>query len=171
LQPGTGKRGLLGIFADLKVIKIIVQIFLFFEFDNFYEVVKMTLFEEIQRMIDESMARPYFERGIIGTHSDICEVGSDVVLTIELPGVDKKDIDIQATEDEIRVSVESKKKEEIKKENLYKAGSRYFNFSSNYSSPAPIDPKSVCASYANGVLRIRAKKKKSVDRGVSVKVN
>ena len=130
----------------------------------------MTLFDEIQRMIDESMARPYFERGGMRTYSDVTETDKEVVLTVELPGVEKKEIDIDASEEAIRVSVESKKRKEVKGKNFYKAGSRYFEFKSTYSMPCEIDPRSVSASYTNGVLEVKAKKARATRRGLKVTV-
>jgi len=130
----------------------------------------MALFDEIQRMIEESMARPYFEREGVRTYSDIAETDKEIILTIELPGVEKKDINIEASEDSIRVSVESKKKKEIKRKNLYKAGSRYFEFKSTYTMPCEIDPKGVSATYTNGVLEIRAKKLKAAKKGWKVSI-
>ncbi len=130
----------------------------------------MTIFDEIQRMIDESMARPYFERGGTRTYSDISVTDKEVILTVELPGVDKKDISIDATDDTISVSVESKKNSEIKKKGYYKAGERYFQFNSSYALPAAIDPDSVRASYTNGVLELKAKKATPSKKGVKVEV-
>jgi len=121
-------------------------------------------------MIDASLAKPYMEYGSVAAYSDIREMDKGVVLTIELPGVEKKDIDIDASEDEIRVSVEAKKKTEVKKKGLYKAGSRYFEFNSIYTTPCPIDSKTIKATYNNGVLEVTAKKIKAKKKGVKVKV-
>lgn len=130
----------------------------------------MTLFDEIQKMIDDSMSRPYFENALRRANSDVTETKDEIIVTIELPGVDKKDINVEASEDTISVTVESKKKSETKKEGFYKAGSRYFNFSANYATPAVIDPKTVSASYLNGVLEVSAKKIKTEKSGVKVAV-
>ncbi len=130
----------------------------------------MTLFDEIQHMVDESLARPHFGQGSLRAYSDITTTDDEVVLTVELPGVDKKDINIDATEESISVSVETEKKDEVSKEGYYKAGSRYFQFDSTYSMPVAIDPNSVRASYTNGVLEIKAKKARPEKKGVNVEV-
>jgi len=118
-------------------------------------------------MIDESMARSM--RALPEGHHDVTQTAKEVIVTIELPGVDKNDIEIDASEDGIAVEVESKKEKEVRKEGMYKAGSRYFGFRSFYTTP-PIDPKSVTAGYKNGVLEIKAKKLKPAKKGNKVKV-
>lgn len=127
----------------------------------------MTLFDEIQQMIDESMSMKM--PASMEAYADMHQTASEVILTVELPGVKKDDIEVEATEDSISVSAESKRKKETKKKGMYKAGSRYFEFSSTYATPAEIRPETVEAEYANGVLEVRAKKAK-VEKKKSKKV-
>jgi len=135
-------------------------------------------FDEIQRMIDETMARPFLsrsmERGFVmpqaETNSDIIETDNEVILTVELPGVEKKDIEIEATENSISVDTEVKEEKEERGENFYKAGSRYFGFRSNFRTPCEINPDSVTATYKNGVLEVKAKKKSPKVKGKKIVV-
>lgn len=81
---------------------------------------------------------------------DIMEENKDVVVVAELPGVDRDDIGLHATEDHLTISVDTPKRKYRKELML----------------PASIDPKSARASYKNGVLEVRLKKarKKGVER-------
>lgn len=120
-------------------------------------------FEELQRMMDESGRENLGRIGGRGWHArraccDMTETDDEVILTIELPGVKKEDIKINAAQDEIEVSVEEKEKKEEKGEGYYKAGTRYVGFHSVYPTASPIDPNAIDAKYTNGVLEIRAKK-------------
>lgn len=73
---------------------------------------------------------------------DVMEEDKDVVVVAELPGVDRDDIKLQATEDHLTVSVDAPRRKYRKELRL----------------PASIDPKSARASYKNGVLEVRLKK-------------
>lgn len=125
----------------------------------FTNIIKMDLFDEFQRMIDDAIAKQFAERKLsIRANAEMQETKGEVIVTVELPGVDKNDIKVEVTENSIGVKVEEKSKKEVKKPGFYKVGSRYFGFQAAYSTPTPIDPNSVTASYKNGVLEIRAKK-------------
>jgi HSP20 family protein len=73
---------------------------------------------------------------------DVMEGEKEVAILAELPGVDKKDINLEAEEDNLTVSVNAPERKYHKELML----------------PAKVDPKSAQASYKNGVLEIRLKK-------------
>jgi len=66
---------------------------------------------------------------------------TSVVIVAELPGIDKKSIEVDATEDKVTISVDSPRREYYRELNL----------------PTKVDPKSSVASYKNGVLEVRLK--------------
>ena len=63
----------------------------------------------------------------------------DIVFTIDMPGVSKKDIDIHIEEHSIRVSAEN-------------GGKRKYNYNRKFK-PA-VDPETAKATFTNGVLDI-----------------
>ena len=69
---------------------------------------------------DRSSDSSLVESGFRTPLCDLCETDKEFIAAIELPGVDKKDIEIQATEDGVQVKVEKKheKKEEDKKRGI-----------------------------------------------------
>ncbi|MGQ9460697.1 MAG: archaeal heat shock protein Hsp20 [Candidatus Bathyarchaeaceae archaeon] len=73
---------------------------------------------------------------------DIMEVGKEVVILAELPGVERDDINLNATEDHLTISVDTAERKYHKELTL----------------PAMVDPKSAQASYKNGVLEVRLRK-------------
>lgn len=67
---------------------------------------------------------------------------TNVVIVVELPGVDKDHIEVYAAEDKVTISVNSPKRKYFKELDL----------------PAKVDPRFSVTSYKNGVLELRLKK-------------
>ena len=106
--------------------------------------------------------------------ADMWETDDEVITTVELPGVDKQDIKINATEDGIEVKVEKKdeRKEEDKKKGRYRLERSYSGFYRYIALPENIDPNKINASYKNGVLELRMPKvEKEKRKGREIKVN
>ena len=79
----------------------------------------------------------------------------DIVFTIDMPGVQKKDIDINIDEHSIRVTAENDK-------------GRNYNYTRRFK-PA-VDASSAVATFTNGVLDITVKKVEEKDKGTKVKI-
>ena len=79
----------------------------------------------------------------------------DIVFTIDMPGVSKKDIDIEIEEHSIKVSAEN-------------GGKRKYNYSRKFK-PA-VDPDSAKATFTNGVLDITVTKLESKPTGKKVAI-
>ncbi len=92
--------------------------------------------------------------------TDLFETDKEVVATLELPGVDKKDIDIEVVGDGLDVKVEKKAEQEEKKKGVYRVERRYAGFYRHIPLPADVETGKVSATYKNGVLEIRVPKKK-----------
>jgi len=73
---------------------------------------------------------------------DIMEEDADVVVVAELPGVERDDIALHTTRDELVISVDAPKR----------------RFHKELRLPARVEPDSAQTSYKNGVLEVRLKK-------------
>ncbi len=73
---------------------------------------------------------------------DIMEEDEDVVVVAELLGVERDDIELHTTRDELVISVDTPKR----------------RFRRELRLPARVDPNSAVSSYKNGVLEVRLKK-------------
>jgi len=82
--------------------------------------------------------------------TDVMEKDDEVVITMEVPGVEKEEIDVEVTERSVRVSA---------------AGAQ--NYYKEVQLPSSVDSSSTKATYKNGVLSITVKKK---EKGKKVKV-
>jgi HSP20 family protein len=86
--------------------------------------------------------------------TDVIDEGSRIAITMELPGVERKDIDVHMTEGELEISVDNEKRKYHKVVKL----------------PAPVDPKTTKATYNNGVLDVTVSKLKKGGGGVKIPV-
>ena len=78
-----------------------------------------------------------------------------IVFTIDMPGVEKKDIDVKVEDHSISVKAEN-------------GGSRKYNYSRKFKPTVDID--SAVATFKNGVLDITLTKIEEVSKGKSVKI-
>ena len=86
---------------------------------------------------------------------DVMEHGDEVLIVADMPGVEKDQIKINATEDRLYIKAEGDKRKYYKEVEL----------------PAKVDPSTAKASYRNGVLEVRLKKRAEAQpQGVEVKV-
>ncbi len=92
--------------------------------------------------------------------SDIRETENSVVAAFELPGADKKDIELNITDDFIEVKVEKKAETEVKKKGFYSYETRAHQFYRKLPLPAEVIADKAKATYKNGMLRIEIPKKK-----------
>jgi len=89
--------------------------------------------------------------------TDVIDCGQDVSVTVEIPGVDKEDIDLNVTEDQLEITVDTPQRKYHKMVNL----------------PSDVKPKTTKATYKNGVLDVIIQKKepkKEADRGYKVNI-
>jgi len=99
---------------------------------------------------------------------ELVDEGDKYVIEMELPGVNKKDIEINVIDNMLEISV--KKKEEIKKEEEgYYISKRYYaGFREVISLPSDADTENIKARYNNGILRIEIGKKASKGKRVTL---
>ena len=79
----------------------------------------------------------------------------DIVFTIDMPGVEKKDIDVKVEDHSITVKAEN-------------GGSRKYNYSRKFKPTVDID--SAVATFKNGVLDITLTKIEEASKGKSVRI-
>lgn len=121
---------------------------------------KRDFFEDMMDFIEHAVAQAFRQSGVAyipsrpqGTqdepHTELMEKDTEYILTAELPGVDKKDIRVNATEDEIELAIKSGGKHL----------SRYTGYSKTYQLSELIIPGKIQAKHKNGVLEVTAPKK------------
>ena len=88
--------------------------------------------------------------------TDLKETNNEYIATVEIPGVDKKDIQLNISENNLEIKVEKKSEMKIANENKgFIRSERFFsNFYRSMNLPSNIIPEKAKASYKNGILEI-----------------
>lgn len=121
-------------------------------FDDFFDVVETP----------GRGRRSWFEGAMWEPAIDLIDQKDKLVAKVELPGVDKKDVKISLTENNLTIQGEIKKEEETKKENYYYRERAYGNYARTISLPTEIDKDKISAKFKNGILEVTMPKKPEV---------
>jgi HSP20 family protein len=99
---------------------------------------------------------------------NVKEEDGKVIVSADMPGVQKEDINLKADNDGLEISAESK--EEIKEENekyiRKERSSRTYR--RRVAWPTEVDPETVSAEYTDGVLTVKADKEDSEDWDIEI---
>ena len=115
-----------------------------------------TLFA-LQRALEARLASDWIGSSTTGMGSyppiNIFQKGDDFVAVIELPGVNKDDLQIEAKENTLRIAG---KKVVAYEENasVHRRERIWGNFNRTFSLPIQIDPDGIRAEYRDGVLSL-----------------
>ena len=101
---------------------------------------------------------------------DLCETESGVLAAVEVPGVDKQDIDLQVTEDSIEVRAQKKQEKESRDKGSYQFASQQTIFYRRIPLPVKVRSEQAKASYKNGVLTIEVPKVKQLEKKKRVEI-
>lgn len=94
--------------------------------------------------------------------SDIWETDDAVMAEIEIPGVNKDDINVNVDDGNLEISVEKthEDKQDDKKKGSYRFERQYQGFYRCFALPENVDEDNVEARYEDGVLKVRVPKTK-----------
>ena len=95
--------------------------------------------------------------------ADVYARNGDMVVRLDLPGVDPKDIKVKFEEGELTVTGERKADKEIKEEGYYRKETAYGIFERHMTLPKGIRESEIKAEYDNGVLEISVPKTPKVE--------
>jgi len=90
---------------------------------------------------------------------DIYEDAQKLVLKLEIPGMDEKDLDVRVEDHTLTVKGERKFEAEEKEENFHRIERSYGSFFRAFTLPSTVETDNVQASYNAGVLKLELKKK------------
>ena len=90
---------------------------------------------------------------------DIYEDTKKVVLKLEVPGIEEKDLDVRVENNTLTVKGERKFEKEEKEENFHRIERRYGSFYRAFTLPSTVDTEHIGANYSAGVLKLELNKK------------
>jgi HSP20 family protein len=93
---------------------------------------------------------------------DIFENENDIVVKVEVPGMNAKDIDVRIENNVLMLKGERRFEKETKEENYHRVEREYGTFSRSFSLPTSVKEDKVMAEYKDGVLKIVLPKKEEV---------
>jgi HSP20 family protein len=120
-----------------------------------------SLHREIDRVFDDFTHSEHWPfrafssgNGKLSPRIDIAETDKKVEVTVELPGVDEKDIDISLSDDMLTVKGEKKSETEKTEKDYHLVERSYGSFERMTRLPCEVDADKVKADFKQGVLKI-----------------
>lgn len=101
---------------------------------------------------------------------DIVQKDSEFEMTVELPGLDFKDVEVKLSNNSLVIKGAKTSANEETKDDRYLSERRYGAFSRSFTLPDYIDRSKIDASFARGVLTIRLPKTKEAAK-TETKIN
>jgi HSP20 family protein len=95
---------------------------------------------------------------------DVRETPSELRVTVELPGVDEKDVKVEYHDNVLTIRGEKKSEFEEKDSATHRVERSYGSFMRQLSIPSFVDAEKVSATFKNGLLTV-AMAKRSADSG------
>lgn len=86
--------------------------------------------------------------------AEMTETEDTIVLKLEIPGMEAKDLDIQVTEDSVSITGERKSQTAVEGKNKTKTEFYYGQFHRVVSLPVPVQNTNVTADYKDGILHL-----------------
>lgn len=124
-----------------------------------YERMRKQMLRFMERFFrDPWSVEPLDFFGEVLPEMDISETSREVVVKMDLPGVEPADIEISLSGDVLTIA--GRRSEEVEEEDahLYHCERHYGAFQRQVQLPCPVEPDKVDARYKNGVLTVRLKK-------------
>ena len=121
-------------------------------FDDFFDLVE----------VPGRGRRSLLEGGLLEPAVDLIDKKDKMIVKVELPGVEQKDVKLSLADNNLTIQGEIKKDEEIKKEDYYYRERAYGNYARTISLPIEVDKEKINAKFKNGILEVTMPKKPEV---------
>lgn len=95
---------------------------------------------------------------------DVAETESELVINVEIPGMDPEDIDVSLSEGTLFIKGEKKPKAEEKEADYHLIERSYGTFIRSIPLPAEVQSDKISASYKNGILKITLPKSEETQK-------
>ncbi len=97
--------------------------------------------------------------GTFAPAADVYEDEHNVILKLEIPGVNEEDLKVSVENNVLTIQGERKFEKEEKEENFHRIERRYGSFTRTFKLPNTVDSDQVEAGYDKGILKITLAKR------------
>lgn len=142
----------------------------------------MDVYDDMERMFDKFFTRGWmrplrWEWPALGELNrvfdarlprvDVIDRDNEIIVKAELPGVNKKDVDISMTEDSVIIKGSTRREEKEEKGNYYRTEISRGEFMRTIALPAAVDSAKAKASFKDGMLelvlpKLEARKRRTI---------
>jgi len=139
-----------------------------------------TWLDEWERWFED--VRRDFDRRYLGQHwpwrdllrreppTDLLDNGDHYILSTELPGIRKEDIEVRVTSEAVDIKAQAGEEKEEKARDYYYRERSHRSFHRSFPFPAEVVPEQAQASLKDGVLEVRVPKREPTAKREPFKV-
>ncbi len=136
--------------------------------------------DEVERLFDRLMPRTWMRpmgwgwpawvgsdesfENIRVPQIDVIDRDKDILVRAELPGVDKKDIDVSVTDSALNIRAKMSRESKEQKQDYFRSEITYGSFARSLTLPSGVDTTKISASLKDGILEVTLPKEASVQR-------
>jgi HSP20 family protein len=118
-----------------------------------FRVMKKSFFEDFFEPF-QSMKFPKERIPLV----NVLDKGDYIEIDLELPGLNKEDIDVDTNENYVKIEAKTKKEDKIEEKDYYRYELRANSFSRLVPMPQKIIPSQVTGKLEQGILKLKAPK-------------
>lgn len=112
------------------------------------------IFDDFWQRFDRPFGALNGSWGANALHADIAETDKAIEVSVELPGIDPKEVDVSLSDDILTIKGEKKSEREENKQGYYLSERSYGSFHRVIPLPSGVDTEKADASFKNGVLTV-----------------
>lgn len=136
----------------------------------------MSPFEEMERMFESMLphgwmrplrwAQPLWSdlTGGLTPRVDVIDRDDEIVVRAEVPGVDKKDLDVSMTENSVTIKGSTRREEKEEKGEYYRCEIAHGAFTRTIALPGEVDDTKAKAVFKDGMLELTIPKREKAKR-------
>lgn len=137
----------------------------------------LSRFEEMERMFEDFVPRGWMHRWgwpswgeltrpmeRLAPRVDVIDRDDEVVVRAEVPGIDKKDLEVSLTENAVTIKGSTRREDKEEKGDYYRSEIAQGAFQRTVSLPSMVDTDKAKASFKDGVLELEVPKVRKAKR-------
>jgi HSP20 family protein len=115
-----------------------------------------SMFDDFFRTFETGMLSPFSQTqvGLFQPQVEVKETSKDVQVSVELPGLEDKDIDLSISDDYLTIKGEKREEKEENNSSYYRMERMYGSFQRRVPFPCAVDRDKAEATFKRGVLTV-----------------